>query len=271
MNKNYIQSWIDIAIEDLKVSQILYENKKYSNSFYHFQQASEKGLKAYAFMCKTYTSEKEAYNTGHYTLKVFIDSAKKRQKEIALLKDHELEKIIGSENLDEYSKNLESTSNSLPHKNEIFAYSNEILDEILKTISELSEYNFEFPKGFKEHLLEKMDLVFNLVYKINPEKADETRKEFNDLIKDDKQLNEFIESTKEHFNNTMIEIYYVIILYYSNLISHYHNNKTRYPEIDFNPLEYYNFSCPIIQKLPEFLEYLNLTLLQLKKWNDLIN
>ena len=41
--------------------------------------------------------------------------------------------------------------------------------------------------------------------------------------------------------------------------------------IAFNPLEYYNLSCPIIQKLPGFSQNLNSTLLQLKKWNDLIN
>lgn len=56
MNKTYILSWIDIAIEDLEVSQILFENKKYSNSFYHFQQALEKVLKSYAFKVKIYKS-----------------------------------------------------------------------------------------------------------------------------------------------------------------------------------------------------------------------
>ena len=244
----------------------------YSNSFYHFQQASEKGLKAYAFMVKTYISENDAHKTGHYTLKVFEDSANERQKEIDFLKDYEFDKIIGSENLDEYTNNLKSGLNSLPQKKEIFEYSNEILDEILKTISELSEYKLDFsPNDFKLHLIEKMDLVFDLIYKVNPEKADETRNEFNDLIKDDKLLNEFIESTKEHLNNTMIVNYYALILLYSNLISHNHNNKSRYPEIDFNPLEYYNLSCPIIKRLPEFSKYLNSTLLQLKKWNDNIN
>ena len=94
MNKDYIQTWIDLAIEDLEVSKILFENEKFSNSFYHFQQASEKGLKAYAFMIKTYTSEKDANNTGHFTLKVFIDSVNERQKEIAFLKDYEFEKLI---------------------------------------------------------------------------------------------------------------------------------------------------------------------------------
>jgi len=256
MNKNYIRSWIDIAIEDLEVSRILYENKKYSNSFYHFQQASEKGLKAYAFMVKTYTSEKDANHTGHYTLKVFIDSANERQKEIAFLKDYEFEKIIGSENLDDYSNNLESGLNSLPKRTEIFEYSNEILDEILKTITELNEYNFEFSNDFKEYLIDKTDLFFDLVYKLNPEKAEEARKDFKDFIKDENQLNDLIESTKERFKNTLTENYYVLMLYYSNLISHNHNNKSRYPEIDFNPLEYYNLNSPVIQKLPEFSRYL---------------
>jgi hypothetical protein len=271
MNKNYIQSWIDIAIEDIEVSQILFENKKYSNSFYHFQQASEKGLKAYAFMIKTFTKEKDAHNTSHYTLKFFIDSANERQKEIAFLKNYEFEKIIGSENLDDYSNNLESGLNSLPKRIEIFEYSNEILVDILKTITELKEYNFEFSNDFKEYLIDKMDLFFDLVYKLNPEKVEEAKRDFKDFIKDENQLNDLIESTKEHMKNALTENYYVLILYYSNLISHNHNNKSRYPEIDFNPLEYYNFNSPVIQKLPEFSQYLKSTLLQLKKWNDLIN
>lgn len=270
MNKAYIQSWIDIAIEDLEISLILYENKKYSNSFYHFQQASEKGLKAYAFMVKTYTSEKDANHTGHYTLQVFVDSANERQKEIAFLKDYEFEKIIGIVNLDDYSNNLENGLNSLPKRPEIFEYSNEILVDILKTITELKEYNFEFSNDFKEYLIDKMDLFFDLVYKLNPEKVEEAKRDFKDFIKDENQLNDLIESTKEHLKNTLTENYYVLILYYSNLISHNHNNKSRYPEIDFNPLEYYNFNSPLIQKLPEFSQYLKSTLLQLKKWNDQI-
>lgn len=271
MNRDYINSWINLAIEDIEASKILYDNKMYSNSIYHFQQASEKGLKAYAFMVKIYTSEKDAHNTSHYTLKVFIDSATKRQNEIAFLKDNEFEKIIGSENLDDYSNNLESGLNSLPHKNEIFEYSNEILDELLKTLKSLSAYTYELPVDFKMNLIDKMNLFFDLVYKLNSEKAEEAKEEFKAFIQDENQLSEFMESIKVQFNNTLIEHYYVLILYYSNLISHNHNNKSRYPETDFTPLEYYNLSCPIIQKLPEFTQYLNSALSQLKKWNDLIS
>ena len=270
MNKEYIDSWIEIAIKDLQVSKILFENKMYSNSFYHFQQASEKGLKAYAFMVKTYTSENDANKTGHYTLKIFEDSANERQKEIAFLKDYEFDKIIGSENLDQYSNNLRSGINALPQKKEIYEYSNEILIEILKVLSELKEYDVDFPIDFKEHLIDKMDLIFKQVYKFNPEKVEVARKDFEEFIKDENQLNDLIESAKEHLKNTLIENYFVLILYYSNLVSHNHNNKSRYPELDFNPLEYYNLGCPLIQKLPEFTQYLDSTLLQLKKWNNQI-
>ena len=268
--KEYIDSWIEIAIKDLEVSKILFENKMYSNSFYHFQQASEKGLKAYAFMVKTYTSENDANKTRHYTLKVFEDSANERQKEIAFLKDYEFDKIIGSENLDEYTNNLQNGLNELPQKKEIFEYTYEILTEILEILFELKEYDFEFPTGYKQYLIDKMDFIFDQVYNLNPEKVQEVRKDFNEFIKDENQLNNLIESSKEYFKNVLIENFYVLILYYSNLISHNHNNKSRYPELNFNPLEYYNLHCPIIQKLPEFTQYLDSTLLQLRKWNNII-
>ena len=159
---------------------------------------------------------------------------------------------------------------SMPQKKEIYEYSNEILIEILKVLSELKEYDVNFPIDFKEHLIDKMDLIFKQVYKFNPEKVEVARKDFEEFIKDENQLNDLIESAKEHLKNTLIENYFVLILYYSNLVSHNHNNKSRYPELDFNPLEYYNLGCPLIQKLPEFTQYLDSTLLQLKKWNNQI-
>ena len=242
----------------------------YSNSFYHFQQASEKGLKAYAFMVKAYTSENDANKTGHYTLKIFEDSANERQKEIDFLKDYKFDKIIGSENLDEYSNNLKNGIKELPQKKEIFEYSNEILFQMLKTLYELKEYDFEFPIDFKKHMIDKMDLIFDQVYNLNPEKVQDARKDFKEFIKDENQLNDLLENTKEHLKSTLLENYYVLILYYSNLISHNHNNKSRYPELNFNPLEYYNLNCPVIQKLPGFTQFLNSALLQLKKWNNII-
>lgn len=271
MNKDYIQTWIDLAIEDLEVSKILFENQKFSNSFYHFQQASEKGLKAYAFMIKTFTTENDANTTGHYTLKVFEDSANERQKEIDFLKGYEFDKIFGSENFEQYSNNLRSGINALPKKKEIFEYSNEILIEILNILSELKDFNLDFTIDFKEHLIVKMDLIFKELYKFNPEKVLEERKDFEELIKDENQLNDLIESAKEHFKNRLNQHYFVLILYYSNLISHNHNNMSRYPELDFNPLVYYNINCPIIQKLPEFTQCLDVTLLQLKNWNNQIS
>ena len=101
MNKNYINSWLNIAIEDSQIFNILYSNEKYSNAFYHFQQAAEKGLKAYAFMCSVFKSQNDANSTGHYTLKLFIDQAK--QKETSFLIENGFDKISGNNLFDPLS------------------------------------------------------------------------------------------------------------------------------------------------------------------------
>ena len=44
MNKDYIQTWNNLKIEDLEVSKILFENEKFSNSFFHFQKKKKKDL-----------------------------------------------------------------------------------------------------------------------------------------------------------------------------------------------------------------------------------
>lgn len=265
MNKNYINSWIDIALKDLEISKLLYKNKMYSNSYYHFQQASEKGLKAYAFMTNTFKCEKDAKNTNHYALKIFANSLNQRQREIDFLKEYDFDKIIGAENLDNYSNNLNDGLDFLPKKDEIFEFSNKILDDILKILKELSEYKYKFQIDIKNHFIDKMDLIFDLVYKINPRKADEMKIDFNELIEDKNQFNELLENTKTQINIQLLENYNVLILFYTNLISHNHNNLTRYPDFQHNPLKYYNLRRPIIKKLPEFIMYLESTLKQLKK------
>lgn len=269
MNKKHIDSWIDIAIKDLEASKVLYNSKLYSNSFYHFQQASEKGIKAYAFMADIFTNEEEARRTSHYILKIFKDSAVERYEEIALLKEFEFDKFLGSKIFDKYSSDIKNVSSELPNKNQTFEYSNKTLNDILKTLRELKEYKPKYPKDFKFFFVEKMNIFFDLAFKDNPEKREEAKNGFNDFIKNENDLDELIKISKNQFNNNLIEHYYVLILFYSNLISHTHNNIARYPEKEFNPLKYYTMRKAIIKKLPEFSHFLKSSLMMLKKWNNL--
>jgi len=269
MNKKYIDSWLDLALDDLRTSQVLFKESIYPNSFYHFQQASEKGLKAYAFMSKLYTSEKDANKTGHYTLDIFKKAINERKRDITFLNELNFESLIGEKQLCEYSSNLNEGLNVIPSKKEVFEYSGQILNEIIAILEELKKYKFSLPENFDSLFKQKINSFFDLLYELNPKEIERAKEELNLVFEDEKEYKALKQSIENVLSNMLNENYHVSILYFSNLISHNHNNIARYPEIDFNPRKYYNLRKPIIKKLPVFSNYLNSTLKQLKKWNKI--
>lgn len=68
--EDIIKIWIDVSISDLKASQLLYENKQFWTSYYHFQQSTEKANKAFALLTDQLT-EKEFFEIGHEPLKIY--------------------------------------------------------------------------------------------------------------------------------------------------------------------------------------------------------
>lgn len=265
MDKEYINSWIEIAIKDLEVSKILYEQKLYSQSFYHFQQAFEKGLKALAFIMKFYTKESDTKNTGHYTLEIFKSFFKEQKENFS-----NIEKTKTNCNcFDEYNKTLNLDINSMfPNKKEYYEYSSKYLDEILILFKGVDNTKIIFTENFKEQYINYMNYLINYIYQYNPVEAQNLYESVNKILEDDTDWKIFVENIKSHFNYTIKSIPHINVLFFCNLISHNHNNISRYPGIDFNPLKYYNLKRPIIKKLPNFICYLNFSLLNLKKINN---
>jgi HEPN domain-containing protein len=267
MNKIYINSWIDLAMKDLDASMVLFENRLYSNSFYHFQQASEKGLKAYLYLSGIFRKENDARFSGHYMLKIFKDSITKNQENISKIQEHGLDKIFEENILADYSRILANGFEEIPKKNEIFEYSGKILEEMLQILEVLKKIKIEFTNEFKEIFIEKMNLILDLIIEKDPSEAKQAKAYFEKVFLSKNEFSEYINAIKIQTEMNFKEQFHVLIIYYSNLISHNHNNLSRYPEIDFNPLKYYNLRRPIVKKLPEFTRHLKSSLIQLKKWN----
>ncbi len=264
ITRDYIKIWIEIAISDIKASSLLFEHKQFSASFYHFQQASEKGLKAYAFLAKIYTSEKDAYKTSHHTLQVFSSAIKKQQNDIRTLKNSPMHAIIGNGMLESHTNTLESTLDFLPAKDEIFEYSLKMLNTILDTIQGLKTFNLIFPENFEYTVRQKMIFLIQSIKSIDLERGKDMEALYNEGVIND----QYLEDIKTYFQLAMAENYLVSVLFYTSLISHNHNNNTRYPDLNFNPLKYYNLKKSILKKLPEFNQHLLDVLMQLKSLND---
>ena len=135
-----------------------------------------------------------------------------------------------------YHSNLQFGINATPAKNDSFEYSVEILSDIIEIISERGNYNFEFPADFKKHFIDKIDLIFEQLYQLDPNKILWEKKQFVNFMTIDNNYNEIISMTTPAVQTEFKENYHALILYYSNLISNNHNNIARYPKLDFNPL-----------------------------------
>lgn len=269
MNGKYINSWIEIAIKDLEVSELLYKNKMYSNSFYHFQQASEKSLKAYLFLNNTFKKEKDAKNVSHFMLEPFKKSIKENQENISKGIELGLDVLFDNSLINSYTEDLKKSLDFLPKKNEVYEYSGKILEQILTILEEFKTYKIKFQEIPVNVVKEKINSWFDNFSKFNPIELEVVRHQFNVFIDSEEQYINFLTNYKNETQRNLKEYYFVLILYYSNLISHNHNNLTRYPDSEFNPLKYYNLKRPLIKKLPEFIKLLKSSLIHLKRLNSL--
>lgn len=267
MNSKYIGNWFELAIKDVEVSNILHKKKYYSNSFYHFQQASEKGIKGYAFLTGKFTNENDAFKTGHYTVQIFKKTIKEIPKSIESLRNTNIDFLIDNKDLDDYFNKAEGFDSVLPNREEnLYIQKNFIVDS-LKFCDSISKIDFDFSKNLKNEFKLKFPVYLSWLKNQNPHSAILMEQEYNKLCKNEILFNGFFNDIRNVIKNELIISYCLIVLIYCNFISHNHNTSCRYPSEDFNPLHFYNLKKPIIKMLPELNIHLSKSLRHLAKIN----
>jgi hypothetical protein len=260
MNQAYIKSWLDIAQSDIKSCKVLFENKLYSESFYHFQQASEKGMKAYAFLYGFHNKESDAFKTSHYTLQIFIDTISSELKtdteEQELFVEESMEKLGLSESL----KILKEYKSLMPNRKDVVNPSLELIDEALNQLKEFKNIRLYFRKDFEEKMSENLMTYSNTFKEINANVGNELEQSFEEL----KKYPEFI---KAYMKLSVRHQYILLTLYHCAFFTNNHNNFSRYPGKDFNPKQFYNLRRPIVRKVPALLYHLQLAIKRMKKDN----
>ena len=76
-----IKVWIDLSKSDLNSSKILHENGHYRNSYFLFQQTTEKANKAFALISEILT-ETELKTIQHDQTKIYRKAIVKQEKNI---------------------------------------------------------------------------------------------------------------------------------------------------------------------------------------------
>jgi HEPN domain-containing protein len=277
---------LDISLQDLMASRVLFDNGSYPASIFHLQQSIEKGCKSFGFHVgviteKTASSNKIGHTTTNIYLEIFdyiktnLESMKKNMEAV--------EHILENNNSEEYQKflcffkmfitqiseseskikDLEIDFKNYANKKRYFEISNEKLIDILNNIDNIEKAVIENNKE-ADDVCDKVDIITS---KVNPDDSTKTDK-FN-IINNLKYASEGM----DHWFAITIFLYMNAIapLLVLAIITQPHEQTTRYIIDDKNPKEIYNSNHPIIKNYEKIYDICKDALQKLKEQYDSIS
>jgi len=259
---NHSKILLDIAIDDIESAISLYENKKFRNSYYLFQQASEKAIKSIGLFTGIVTLKKIEKDIKHRHLEVFrklfvkqIPDFKNHFKMMEYLPNVKKHELYTSANIKETHKSLiENVKliDSLVNYDMINLPIN-ILDNLLNILYNIKDVKLKMPENVNEILSTILYKVTDYIGQFNSPQAIETKKLLLGIYNDKKKSNKFFSILFDKLLPIIIKHNFSIMTFYFCGIITRDNNCIRYPKDDSNPLEIYNYQLPIIKKQYEFM------------------
>jgi hypothetical protein len=277
---------LENAIEDLKVSRLLFQNMHYARSIFHLQQSIEKSVKSYGYYFGLFDEDiaKKSRHIGHNTIQAYPVSLEQYQKIVDYIKSEqnsdiqlqllfekipfftEIENNVDSA-LDEFKKWSQFSMDDNHSSEKITEYVNflqtrsteaEIVLKLLK--------NKKFSKEIKDFMCtESKKTVVQQIHFF----CKKSHKPFPPMKKKIEECFElFTQKKSDHLLLfAFYQRYSMEPLLYLGLITQNHEQKTRYPDSkdSFNPLSFYDGQNPLVQNYQKITNFTNLSVKNLKK------
>lgn len=273
---------LNIAEDDLETCKYLYSKKLYPQSLFHYQQSVEKSFKTMFFSMGLLSYIEMEKDISHNPLNIF-KLVKKRKKESINgldklhLKFPEVAKTKLMNKLSNFYKHLDidkimeffKISKKAHNDDKEIKYIINSLNDIYTDTMEINN------KGKNSDFLKELILIINssIVDMIKeffeslnfyPKlSGDEEKKE---IILDSKKLINLFQEIAIPFFTT--SVFLVISLIMISFLTKSLASKSRYIKKNYNPLEFYNSSHPLIMNIKELLKLQNKNLNLLGKWLD---
>lgn len=256
------QRFLAIAQQDLNASRCLYGHEYYPQAVFYLEQSVEKGLKSFAIFAGMITEQEARRPISHQTMKIYSKTTTGFKDHINTLNsnihsDPRLERMfdgifdssrlstqvnrtlrfiqtVSKENAVTILKNDKRLRNYLVNLRKLHQEYTDIQDLIQQFTTSETEF-----RAFKKMLLSMMKRYFE-------EQPDDFKKVKKEV---DKQLTYdfYVKSIREYLKLLLPPIFiYSSFFYLSRLLAPH--ALSRYPEGDFDPLEFYNRQLPLIQE-----------------------
>ena len=284
-NFNLADVTLENAIEDLKVSRLLFRYKHYARSFFHLQQCIEKSVKSYGYYFRLFDEDiaKKSKYIGHNTIQAYPVSLEQYQKIANFLKSEqnnnvelkmlfeeipfftEIEKNanVALDDFKEWSQSVndKNSADQLDRYLEILQTRSSEADDFLKHLK-----NKKYSKEIKDYMCEesKTTVIDQLQF--------QCRKAHKPFPPIRKKIDEVFESFTQKKSDRLLlfrfyQHYSMESLLYLGLITQSHEQTTRYPNSknSFNPLRFYDANHPLVIDFRKLSYYTNLSVQCLKK------
>ena len=190
-----INTWLNIALNDLESAILLHRNGKYRNSYFLFQQASEKANKAAALFSGDFT-EKEIEETFHDQFKIprkiMVQKEEKMKAVIELLESYPMPKDLEPLSNKSFAKHHKSISAAICSidrlKNcDLVNFTLEDLDGFLEILTGLETIEYAFPENSNSILRSQMQAMARYFGELGTKEALETKREILNILADKKK------------------------------------------------------------------------------------
>lgn len=261
-----VKIWIELALSDLRSSQLLYDNKHFRTSYFFFQQATEKANKAYALLGGQ-LNERDFKDIQHDQLKIFRKTIVKQEFKLKTLiqvleplKKVADYKLISTKNLKEYGNALSDSLkyiDSLRH-HDLVNTSLADLNYLLRQLKKVKETKIKIPLNFEKKFKIIMINVADWVGQFESNEAIESKMEILNFINDGELSRQLSELMLNQIISAMIDIVFInLTLYFCAIITIQHSSLSRYPDNNgTNPDNIYVLRLPLVKKQKEFMNYL---------------
>lgn len=267
---------LKVAKTDIKASKTLYKSRLYAQSYFYFQQATEKATKAVALSLDMSTA-KDTFNMRHNIFKLhrknILDAKRQNQLAVDVAKALPFMETSGLIETKKLQVQIKSTEQSRVFFDNMKDYDlvnipARDINHFLKSIEALELKRAKIPADLES----KIEGVFMpFIEKLEQHRSKAAQymaREMRAALKSD----EFGRFIREHFadviKTTIHFLYAHAVLCFSGFLTIQHSSKSRYPDTDnpqMNPLAIYTRKLPVVKYQPLFLEHLEKAIKTIEK------
>ncbi len=274
MKNTKVKKWLGTAKDDLRVSKLLYQSKEFPHSYFYFQQATEKTVKAICLYGEI-ISESDLKKFSHDTLKIFVhimNSGKEEYNELINIADEEFKYLytesfgISKDDIKLYDKEIERADSfyNLVKKSSVISIEPLFFERIFSEIEEIkSEYlkleneKFDHLK-VREYLIEYLTFECKVQFRsgVQEEELISQIKKIGDELRKPEVKREFIRNYKLFKVNRFKLLYSSLVLFHCATLTMHSASNTRYPVSNSQSNKLYSSTDEIVKHQFRMLEYL---------------